>query len=288
MIMNLFSKKTNVAKMEEDFNTKTMENQKIYHELNIRSSDPELLRTQVLEIVEDMGYSVYINKFTKFQDSEFNNIFDQGRLKPLRAVLKAEKKIETGSKFPGLWKFMALTSFMFFLLSIVPDSLWNIINLTVNSNYFLIISFIFVIITLLIYITRKLDSLTIWFKASGIYNITEESSDFKAIFCAQSSSKNRKIIKKLNDEVSQLFSIISRKYVKNKSKDNKIIKLSKKNKDSVVNVIKSINSVERDLKKLDSRLARGEITERVYNEVKENLKERKIKLETIIDLINYE
>ena len=113
-----------------------MEDRDVYHELNIRSQDPELLRTQVLELVEGMDYDIIINKFTKFENDEFNNLFNAGRLKPLRAVLNAEKKIETGSMFPSLWKLISFIGIFSFLLYFLPQSFYDGLGITLVKEYF--------------------------------------------------------------------------------------------------------------------------------------------------------
>jgi len=285
--MGLFSKKTNVQKNEEEFKTKNLENQKIYHELNIRGQDPEILRTQVLGLVEDMGYSVYINKFTKFENSEFENIFSQGRLKPLRAVLKAEKKTQTGSKYPWLWKIFLGLTILSFVAYFLPQSVYDSIGLSVNSIYILIIAIVFALTFILLLALRRFDKLTIWFKTSGIYNVEDNVTDFKLILSGSTTAVNDKVNKLLDNDVSELFRIIGQKYVTHKDDTEKsILKLPKNEKNFDVNLIKEINKIESELNQLDSRLARGEISEKVYYQSKENLKERKIKLETILDLVN--
>ena len=283
--MSFLSPKTLVEREEEDFNTKRMMNRKIYHELNIRSGDLELLRTQVLELVEDMSYDIIINKFTKFEDSEFNSIFEQGRLKPLRAVLNAEKRITTGSMFPWLWKLCLGLSIACFVLYFTPQSFFDNFNITIESNYFSIAGLLLLTASFLLWYTRRIDVLSIYFKASGIYNIEDKTSDFKVILSAESTSSKDDVMKKLDDEVAEIFTVISKKYVKETEKKTSILELSKKNKNLDTTVIKGINEVEDDLRNLDSRLATGEISEGTYREVKNELLERKRKLETILDLV---
>ncbi len=281
--MGLFSPKSMVERNEEDFNTKRMENKDVYHELNIRSGDPELLRTQVLELVEDLGYDIIINKFTKFEDSEFNNLFNAGRLKPLRAVLNAEKRVETGTMFPWLWKLVLLIGLASLLIYLVPQSVFDNIGVTLEKDYFIIAGVVLLFSSAVLWFSRRLDTMSIWFKASGIYNVADENSDFKVILSGATTSTDKVLSRKLDDEITEIFRIISKKYVMDKKKQ---AILSPRGRNTDVAVIKSINKVDDDLRELDSRLASGTITEATYNEVKENLIERKRKLETILDLIN--
>jgi len=284
--MSWFSKST-VEKFEQDFRTKNMENRDVYHELNIRGSDPELLRTQVLELVEDMGYDIIINKFTKFEDSEFDNIFKAGRLKPLRAVLNAERSVETGSMFPSLWKIVGFMGLFIALIYFTPQSFLDTIGITIVREYFAIIGLTMLLISFVLWYTRRIDTLSIWFKASGIYNVEDNTCDFKVIFSGQTTSEDKKERRRLDDDITELFRIISKKYVKAKDvKKKAILELPKSSKNFDVTLIKEINNIDKDLKKLDARLARSEISEKVYNEVKENLNEQKRKLETILDLVN--
>ena len=285
--MGFFTPRTMVERFEEEFNTKRMENRDVYHELNIRSGDPELLRTQVLELVEGMGYDIIINKFTKFEDAEFNTLFRAGRLKPLRAVMNAEKNVETGSMFPWLWKTVAVFGVIFFILYLLPQTFYDSLGITLSKEYFVAASVILLLSALLLWYSRKTETMSIWFKASGIYNVQDETSDFKVIFSGETSSEDKSLAKKLDDEITELFRIISRKYVKQKEAPTKaILTLPKGKKDADIDIIRGINRVDDDLRKLDSRLATGQISEGVYLEVKENLNDRKRKLETILDLIN--
>jgi hypothetical protein len=283
--MNIFNNKTNVDKIEKNFETKKMENHEVFHELNIRSQDPELLRTQVLELLEAMDYDITINKFAKFDDSEFENIFQAGRLKPLRAVLHAQKKVQTGSKYPWLWKLMGLIGLVSLALFFLPDSAISALNITLNKTYILILSIVLILASILLWISRKFDTINIWFKSSGIYNVEDKTSDFKIILSGESTSKILK--SKLDNEITQVFSLISSKYIKSKvDEDKSLLDLPRSSKNLDVKIIKEINQLENDSKNLDSRLANKDITEKTYNELKEKFNERKIKLETILDLIN--
>lgn len=283
--MGLFKSKSIVEKHEEEFKTKKMENRNIFHELNIRGTDPELLRTEVLELVEDLGYDISINKLTKFEDAEFDKIFRGGRLKPLRAVLSAEKEVQTDSMFPFLWKIVAILGMLSFLAFFIPQSFFDSFNISVNSYYFIISSLILFGSAVILFLTKKVDYLNIWFKASGIYNIQNDNTDLRIILSADTTSNEKKVIKKIDDEVAEIFRVISKKYVKKKQKKGVILSIPKSEKNADISIIKNINTINNDIKNLDVRLARGEISESVYNEIKENFIERKHKLETILDLI---
>lgn len=282
--MNIFNNKTNVEKIEKNFETKKMENHEVFHELNIRGQDPELLRTQVLELLEAMDYDITINKFAKFEDSEFENIFQAGRLKPLRAVLHAQKKVQTGSKYPWLWKLIGLIGLISLTTFILPNESISALNITLNKTYILILSLALLLTSVLIWISRKFDTINIWFKSSGIYNVEDKTSDFKIILSGESTSKILK--SKLDNEITQVFSLISSKYVKSKDEEKSLLDLPRSSKNLDVKIIKEINQIENDSKNLDSRLANKDISEKTYVELKEKFSQRKLKLETILDLIN--
>ncbi len=283
--MNIFGQKTITEKMEKNFETKKMENHEVFHELNIRGQDPELLRTQVLELLEAMDYDITINKFARFEDSEFENIFQAGRLKPLRAVLHAQKKVQTGSRFPIIWKPLLVLSILSFISYFITDYLETILSMSINESYILALGAILFILSALIFITRKFDTINIWFKSSGIYNIESKTSDFKIILSGESSSKILR--SKLDNEITQVFSLISTKYVKSKAEEGEsLLDLPRNSKNLDVKIIKEINQLEHDSNNLDSRLASKDITEKTYTELKEKFAERKQKLETILDLIN--
>jgi hypothetical protein len=283
--MNIFNNKTNAEKIEKNFETKKMENHEVFHELNIRGQDPELLRTQVLEFLEAMDYDITINKFAKFEDSEFENIFQSGRLKPLRAILHAQKRVQTGSKYPWLWKLAGIAGLISLIVFFMPDNAISALNIILNKTYFLIAGIVLLIFSILLWISRKFDTINIWFKSSGIYNVEDKTSDFKIILSGESTSKTLK--SKLDNEITQVFSLISSKYVKSKDNEERsLLDLPRNSKNMDVKIIKEINQIENDLKNLDSRLANKDITEKIYNELKEKFNERKLKLETILDLIN--
>lgn len=282
--MSLFSPKSTVERHEAGFKTELMQDREFYHEINIRGEDPELLRSQVLELFEGMGYNILINKFTKFEDSEFNNIFDQGRLKPLRAVLSAEKRSKTSSMFPWLWKLTGIVGIIALIIYFLPQTYFDNFNLTVSKEILGLIGVGSLLLSFLFWYIKRSDYLRIWFKASGIYNIEDETSDFKVILSGEATHNS--LSKKLNDEITEIFQIISNKYVKKSKKKGPIINVPKKKKDFDVKVIKQVNKVDKDLNELNSQLASGEISEKTYYEVKENLNEKKRKLETILDLIN--
>lgn len=283
--MGLFDKKTNVEVMEKNFQTKKMENHEVFHELNIRGQDPELLRTQVLELLESMDYDITINKFAKFEDSEFENIFHAGRLKPLRAVLHAYKRVETGSRLPWLWKAFLGISIAFFAAYIFSASIENALSIVINESYLLSLAVVCFFSSGLIWVSRKFDTINIWFKSSGIYNIEDKTSDFKIILSGESTGKVLK--SKLDNEITQIFSLISSKYVKSRIENDKsLLDLPRNSKNLDVKIIKEINQIENDLKNLDSRIANKDITEKTYSELRDKFSERKQKLETILDLIN--
>jgi len=283
--MNIFDKRTNTEKIERNFETKKMENHAVFHELNIRGQDPELLRTQVLELLEALDYDITINKFAKFDDSEFENIFQAGRLKPLRAVLHAQRKVETGSKYPWMWKIFGIIGIFLITSYLLPDTYLNSLNILLNKPYFLAFGIISLIISALLIINRKFDTISIWFKSSGIYNVEDKTSDFKVILSGESTGKLLK--KKLDDEITQVFSAISSKYVKSRDDSEKsLLELPKSSKNLDVKIIKEINQLENDSKNLDSRLANKDISEKTYVELKEKFTDEKQRLETILDLIN--
>ncbi|MDD5054312.1 MAG: hypothetical protein PHT91_03230 [Candidatus Nanoarchaeia archaeon] len=283
--MNIFKSKTNVEKAEKNFETKKMENKEVFHELNIKSQDPEVLRTQVVELLEAMDYGITINKFAKFDDSEFENIFQAGRLKPLRAVLHAHKKVQTGSKYPWLWKILILSGLILMIAFMVPQNYLSFMEISFNNNIFMAISSILLFSGMLLWFLRKFDTINIWFKSSGIYNVEEKNSDFKIILSGESTGKALK--KKLDNDITQIFSAISAKYVKNKvAPEKSLLELPKNSKNLDVRIIRKINDLENDSKNLDSRLANNDISEKTYLELKEEFTNEKQKLETILDLIN--
>ncbi len=282
--MGLFDTRSMVEKYEDEFKKKELDDKKIFFELNIRGGDPEDVRTTAVEYFEDMDYAIYVNKFTRFENPEFESLFKSGRLKPLRSILKAEKEVEVGTMFPLFYKIVAIIGLLISSVYFFPESWFE--GIVFSGEYFAIGGIVLVFSSIILWSVRRTDVLRIWFKMAGVYNVEDEKSDFNIIISADSTSNDKEIIEELDEEVSEIYRGLSRKYKKKVTKKPVKIEIPKKEKKVDVKIIKRINEIEKDINNLDARLARGEISESTYNDVKANLNERKRKFETILDLLN--
>ncbi len=275
-------RKLTVEKYEREFETKKMRDRRLFYDLNIRVGDPEELRSDVNELLQDMDYDVVLNELTKFEDAEMDKMFMGGRLKPLKAVIKAKKIVRKGPKFPLIWK----TFFILGLVSIVISLLPKDFGFTGTFRY---ISLGFFVLAGLVYLIKEKIPLVIWIKIVGIYNVQDEQADVRVVLAGDILKEDKTVFSKLEDELSEVYNVLARKYIKKLSKRQIVsqIKLPEKAKTNPeARILEIMADVDKELSKLERNLINGKITEATYKELKEKLQKKKEKLSTIYDLLN--
>lgn len=278
-----WKRKPIVEKYEEEFKTDKLRDKRIFYDLNIRVGDPEEFRVYANELLEDLDYKVNINKMVKFEDVEFEDFFQGGRLKPLKCIIRARKEIKKGPKYPLLWKLFAVSGLAFLLLYFIPKEFLP--SGVLNSTAIITASSILLISAVLTYMIKKVVPLMIWIKAVGIYDVENTKADIKTIIASDVLYEDKESFTKLQDEVAEFYNVIAKKYIRKVPEKEKIV-IVKKEEEPELKVLKKIKEVENEMSALDRSLIEGKMSEETYREIKNRLERRKEKLETIFDLIS--
>lgn len=270
----MFGKKT-IEKYEDEFSVDNMRDKHLFYDLNIRVGDPEEVRLRTAELVGDMDYSILLNEYTKFEDVEFENIFRGGRLKPIKNVVKALKKVELGTRFSFLWKLFALIGLVMILIYFWPQP-------GINKTNILIITITSFVIGIILFLIKKTAELDVWIKIAGIYDVESGKADIRLLLAADATDKG--IYKKIESEVGEMYNELARRYVSKEPPKEKVIKVVKKSPETPY--IKALTDIKKEINELNSRIAEGKISEETYNKVKAELEARKDKLETVLDMLS--
>ncbi len=278
----MFKKVLSIEKIEKEFKTERMRDQYIFYDLNVRTGDPEELRSFTAEIMQEEGFNPVINELIKFEDEEMEDILRGGRLKPIKNILKGKKEFVAGEKYKFMWKFFAFLGVISLLLYFIT----GFFSLQFNKTALLIITGIFIPLSLIIYSIKEKILLELWIKNIGIYNVEDEESDVRIILSANASKKIKKALEKLEEDASNIYNIIAGKYVRRKTTNfNRMIK-KKKGETAVMPILKNIREIEKEIDKLDARFANGEISEKTYNDLRKRIEHKKDKYEILLDLLN--
>ncbi len=281
----VFDKKTIVEKYEDQFKVKEMQNKHLFHDLYTRVGDPEELRGFIVELLQDLDWKTSINELMKFEDTDTEGIFRGGRLKPIKSIIKAYKQIKKGPKYPLFWKlffFIGLGFLVFYLYTLSFPTNWN-------SNLIIQITPIWFILALLVYSVKETVSLALWVKLAGIYDIKNEESDVRIVIAADADKKDKEAFDKLEEDISELYNVLNRKYVASQKKVTKtqIVKVLKpKSKQPEVALVRKVRDFDKQLEQLNKRFINKEIDENTYRELKQDIERRKAKAETILDLLS--
>jgi hypothetical protein len=273
--------KPRVEKIEEEFKTGKLKNKYLYHDLSIRSGDPEEVRVFSSEIMQELGFFPILNKFTKFEDLEMEDIFRSGRLKPVKSILKGVKKIKKGPKYGLLWKLLAVLGFfsLIFYFYLLPGGGANLQLVSLSIG--------FMLFSLLVYLVKRTLIMEIWLKISGIYDVESEKSDLKLILAADVQEKTRDGFRIIEEDVNEMYNELGNKYVKHREgKEAKALLVPKKGVSAEEKIASSLKSIDDEISSLDTRLSKAEITEETYRQVLERLNKKRDKIETILDLFS--
>ncbi|MCD6547100.1 MAG: hypothetical protein J7K22_00950 [Nanoarchaeota archaeon] len=282
----MFEKKTVLERYEEQFKVSEMQNKHIFYDLYARVGDPEELRGYVTELLKSLDWKTSVNELMKFEEAEVEGMFRGGRLKPIKTIMKAYKQFKKGPRYPLIWKLLTLIGIgflVFYFYTLIDTArVWN-------SNMFLFGSIAWFILAILVYSIKEVVSMAIWLKISGIYNIADEKADVRVVIAGDADKKDAEAFKVLEEDVSELYNSLIRRYVKTQKKPitkTEIIKEIKPKRNALAEIAKSSKEIEKDLANLAKQLAAGKISEEAYKEAKKDLERRKAKLETILDLLS--
>lgn len=284
----LFKKKLLVEKYEDEFKTSNMRNRKLFYDLFARVGDPEELKTYSSQILDTLEYKAPLIELTKFEEStELEGVFLGGRLKPIKGIIKAIKEVKRGSRFPRLWKTLAFIGIVLLILGAFPQILQSILSpatlATINFTYLIYGGGILLILGLLLYLIKEKIRMYIWLKIVGVYDIESKNADMRIVIAGDVDKKDMDAFSRLEEDVSELYNELARKYVK--KKEEKPLIVVKEKEAPEAKIISAIKEIESKITSLDSKLAEGKIKEEAWKEARESLKKRKEKLEVLLDLL---
>ncbi len=267
-----------VERYEKQFKASELRNKRMFYDLYARVDDPEELRSFIVETLKDMDWKVTLNELSRFEELELEGIFRGGRLKPVKALIKAYNQVVKGSKYPILWKLFTIGG----LLSILIYFAIITYNLTIEADIFLYIAPVLFVAALILYEIKEKVRLAIWVKIAGIYDIQRESADLRILIAADADKDDKEAFDKLNDDVSEFYNELSRKYIRRirKIKPNAEKPFSPK----LEKILQGLAEVNREIKKLERRFVNGKVSEKTYKELKKELEKRKEKLEMLTEL----
>ncbi|RLG18371.1 hypothetical protein DRN75_01910 [Nanoarchaeota archaeon] len=274
------SRKTSVERIENEFEGKKLKNSTVYYDTNLRVEDPEILRKDIVQSLNASSYRVILNETQRFKDSDLEGIFVGGRLKPIKSLIKSIKKVSVGTRFPILWKILALIGLLLLIFPFFPQSGQYV------KRTFLTLSAVSFAMSLMVYMIKKRITLEVWVKIVGIYNIKEESADVKVVIAGE-TKKEPSTTKILTNDLSELYNELTSRYTKTSTKIGRKIKIEvKPSEDPAEKLLKQISNIDKELIKLERQLASGKITEQTYNQIKKDLESRRDKIKTIYELLN--
>lgn len=280
-----------VRNYEKEFDTKVMENHHVFYDLYIKSDDPQALRNEIAEELNDLDFKILLNELTKFEDENLDEVFRGGNAKPLRALIKAAKDNKKGSKHPILWKFFLVLGIvlLFVFLAYSRNNIYsNITTFGTQPTSLLLYSWIAsFFLAFLFWAIKYIVPIFAWVKIIGIYDPTESSANVRIVLAGDCQFKDKDSYGKLESDMSELYSFLSRKYSNKLNKrtlsDNVAEDLSLKGKtESIMN---KLRDTENELSQLERNFASGKISESSYKDLRDKLEAKKTQLETLFDLL---
>lgn len=280
----IFDRRKQVEKFEEEFETENLKDKPIFYDLDISNiKKPEELRSFILDSCKGKSYSINLNELTKFESEEFEGIFKGGPIKPIRGLLRAKKVINKGIKHPILTISLSLTTIILLILSFKPN-LFNL-GLQGKEKILMISSGIAAMLAFLFYSLKKRLVLRMWVKLVGIYDAEEGKADMRVVLAGNSKQeKGREILGK---NLSTIYQSITDTFLGKKlpeAKEEKPI-LKEGKEGTQEKIIEKLSETVDSLDQLDSRLAKGEISEKKYEELKRRLERKRSKYETLLDVV---
>jgi len=287
--MGILTPKTIVERYEGQFQVKEMQNKHLFYDLYARVGDPEELRSYIQQIMQDMDWKTSINELTKWEEKDTEDIYRGGRLKPIRSVLKSHKEIVKGPRWPWVWKILLAVGIGF--LAFYLYTVFNVeAGLRFNKNLILAATPFWFLGSILFYMIKDKVSMAVWVKIAGVYDISSEEADVRIVLAADAAKADKLAFDKLEEDLSELYNVLSRKYVKKKSLGTATIhEIGKEvgtKGDPGVKILKALSELDKQMADLANQLATGKIKEDTYNNVKKEMEQRKTKLQTLIDLLS--
>ncbi len=281
----------NIKNYEKEFVTDKLESHHVFYDLYIKSNDPQELRNEVSEDMTDMNYKILLNEMSKFEDSELEETFRGGNVKPMRVVIKAAKDNVKGSRFPILWKasfILAVVLLIILAVSYRGQMYSSVTSLSFRPSGYITYSMIgLFVLAAIFWLLKKVVPIFLWAKIIGIYDPTEQSANVRVVLAGDCEIKDKDSYSKLESDMSELYSEFSRKYANklDKRQMSRTVAAATGNT-GLQKVNDKLRQVEKETADLERNFTAGGMSKSQYNETKAGLEAKKTQLETLFDLIN--
>jgi hypothetical protein len=289
--MSILDPKTIVERYEGQFQVKEMKNKHLFYDLYARVGDPEELRSFVHQLMQDMDWKTSIDELTKWEEEDTEGIYRGGRLKPIKTILKSHKEIIKGPKWPWVWKILAAVGIGF-----LAFYLYTVFNFEAQLRYSDIQNIVLAATpfwflgAIMFYMIKEKVNMAIWAKIAGVYDVSSEEADVRIVLAADAEKADKQAFDKLEEDLSEMYNVLSRKYVKKKSLATATVhEIGKEigtRGDPGVKILKAMAELDKQMADLNNQLATGKITESTFNNVKKEMEQRKTKLQTLVDLLS--
>ena len=283
----------NIKNYEKEFVTDEMESNHVFYDLYIKSDDPQKLRNDISESMTDLDYKVLLNEMSKFEDNDLEETFRGGNSKPIKVLIKSAKDNSKGSKYPVLWKACLVLGIILLVTTVIYS--WNQLYSTVTvfsyqpSNFLLYATIGLFVLFFIFLEIKEVVPIFLWAKIVGIYDPTEESANVRVVLAGECKFKDKESYSKLENDMSELYSSLSREYSN---------KLNKRQMSQTVssafsmggranqNITSKLREAEKESADLERNFVAGKISEDQYKELKAKIEGKKAQLETLFDLID--
>lgn len=282
-----------IKNYEKEFGTGDLEKKHVFYDIYIKSDDPQVLRNQVSEYMTDMDYKILLNELSKFDDSELEETFRGGNVKPVRALIKSAKDNKKGPKYPLAWKtFLVLGVVMLavLLVSFRAGIFANITHFSYAPSALVLYSTIaFFVLFLLFLEIKKIVPVFLWAKIIGVYDPTEQSANVRIVLAGDCKFKDKDSYSKLEGDMTEMYSELSRKYGNKLDKRqlaNSVSSSLSMGPQGPMKLNNKLREVEKESADLERNFAAGKISEDEYKKIKAQIEAKRAQLDTLFDLVN--
>jgi hypothetical protein len=282
-----------IKNYEKEFDTQELEKRHVFYDLYIKSDDPQVLRNQLSEYMTDMDYKILLNELAKFDDNELEETFRGGNVKPVRALLKSAKDNKKGSKYPVAWKaclIIGIILLALLLISYRANIYTNITHFSYASSALVLYGMIaFFVLALIFFEIKKIVPIFLWAKIIGVYDPTEESANVRVVLAGDCKFKDKDSYSKLEGDMTEMYSEISRKYGNKLDKRqlaNNVSSSLSMGPQGSAKLNNKLRDIEKESADLERNFVSGKISEDEYKKMKAQIEARRQQLDTLFDLVN--
>ena len=282
-----------IKNYEKEFDTQELEKRHVFYDLYIKSDDPQVLRNQLSEYMTDMDYKILLNELAKFDDNELEETFRGGNVKPIRALLKSAKDNKKGSKYPVAWKaclIIGIILLALLLISYRANIYTNITHFSYASSALVLYGMIaFFVLALIFFEIKKIVPIFLWAKIIGVYDPTEESANVRVVLAGDCKFKDKDSYSKLEGDMTEMYSEISRKYGNKLDKRqlaNNVSSSLSMGPQGSAKLNNKLRDIEKESADLERNFVSGKISEDEYKKMKAQIEARRQQLDTLFDLVN--